>query len=59
LMTHGIPSLSFVGLTPEGRIPEWHQRTDTIERINPEAVSGVDRFVLEMLDRWDDRLGGG
>ena len=56
LMTHGIPSLSFVGLTPEGRIPEWHRRTDTVERINPDAVSDVDSFVLEMLRRLDGRL---
>ena len=48
-MSRGVPSLSFVGLTRERVIPEWHQRSDTLERIDPSSVERTETFVLELL----------
>lgn len=56
-MLHGIPTLSFVGQTPEGKLPNWHQVSDTFERVNPKAVEDTETFVLEMLRRLDERSG--
>jgi hypothetical protein len=53
LMVNGVPSLSFVGLTPDGIIPDWHQATDTFERIDPVPIKGTEEFVLELLRRLD------
>ena len=54
-MSRGIASLSFVGLTREGTIPEWHQASDTLERIDPSAVERTEAFVLELLRDLDAR----
>jgi hypothetical protein len=51
LMVHRIPALSFVGLTPEGRIPHWHQASDVYENVDAAGVERVEAFVLEMLRR--------
>jgi len=53
LMVNRVPSLSFVGLTPGGAIPDWHQVTDTFDRINPQAIECTEEFVLELLKRLD------
>jgi hypothetical protein len=52
-MSHGVPSLSFVGLRRDGVIPEWHQVSDTLERVDPAAVERTETFVLELLRRLD------
>ncbi len=52
-MLNGIPTLSFLGLTPEGVLPDWHQASDTFERVEAQAVEAVETFVLEMLRRMD------
>jgi hypothetical protein len=53
LMVNGVPSLSFVGLTPNGVLPDWHQVSDTFDRINPDAVRCTEEFVLELLKQLD------
>jgi hypothetical protein len=53
LMVRGVPSLSFVGLTPEGVIPDWHQVSDVVDRVDPKTVEGTEAFVLELLRRLD------
>ena len=52
-MTHGVPTLSFVGLTPAGVIPDWHQTCDTVERVERSTVERTEAFVLELLRRID------
>ena len=52
-MLSGVPTLSFLGLTPEGALPDWHQASDTFERVDAKAVEAVETFVLEMLRRMD------
>ena len=51
LMVNKIPAMSFVGLTPSGTLPHWHQASDIFENVNPEAVEHTEAFVLEMLKR--------
>ncbi len=53
LMVNGVPSLSFVGLTPDGVIPNWHQVTDTIDRVAAKPIEDTEEFVLELLKRLD------
>jgi hypothetical protein len=53
LMINQVPSLSFVGLTPAGQIPNWHQVTDTFERVDSTTVEQTEEFVLELLRRLD------
>lgn len=57
LMVYRVPSLSFVGLTPAGVISDWHQVTDTFERIDPKPIECTEEFVLELLRRLDLRIG--
>jgi hypothetical protein len=52
-MVNGVPSLSFVGLTPHGTIPNWHQASDMFDRIDETAVAVTEEFVMEILCRLD------
>ena len=53
LMVNKVPSLSFVGLIPDGQIPNWHQVTDTCDRADATAIERTEEFVLELLRRLD------
>ncbi len=53
LMANGVPALSFVGLTPEGVIPNWHQTSDVLEHVDPGTVARTEEFVWELLQRFD------
>jgi hypothetical protein len=53
LMVRGVPSLSFVGLTPEGVLPDWHQVSDVVDRVDADTVERTEAFVLELLRRLD------
>lgn len=48
-MSRGVRSLSFVGLTPDGVIPNWHQRSDTLEHVDLASVERTETFVLALL----------
>jgi hypothetical protein len=53
LMVRGVPSLSLVGLTPDGVLPDWHQVGDVVARVDPATVERTEAFVLELLRRLD------
>jgi multisubunit Na+/H+ antiporter MnhG subunit len=53
LMVRGVPSLSFVGLTPTGVLPDWHQVGDVVDRVDAGTVERTEAFVLELLRRFD------
>jgi multisubunit Na+/H+ antiporter MnhG subunit len=53
LMVRGVPSLSFVGLTPAGVLPNWHQVGDVVDRVDAGTVERTEAFVLELLRRLD------
>ena len=52
-MINRIPTLSFVGLTPEGMIPNWHQVTDTFEHVDATSVENTESFILKLLGQID------
>jgi hypothetical protein len=58
ITTAGRRALSFVGLRPhDGMVPDWHQRSDTIERVDAAALeTGVD-FVWDVVRALDRRNG--
>lgn len=55
LMANGVASLSFVGLTPAGEIPDWHQTSDVLANVDPSTVAKTEEFVLRLLRRFDER----
>ncbi|HRQ10325.1 MAG TPA: M28 family peptidase [Trueperaceae bacterium] len=57
-MANGVPSLSFVGLTPGGVIPDWHQVSDVLKNVDPGTVSRTEEFVLRLLRSLDARIRG-
>lgn len=53
LMTNKIPTISFVGLTPEGIIPNWHQVSDTFDQVDKTPVENTEAFIMKLLERID------
>lgn len=53
LMAAGVESLSFVGLTREGEIPDWHQASDVLENVDPSTVAKTEEFVWRLLRELD------
>ncbi|MFA7461253.1 MAG: M28 family peptidase [Trueperaceae bacterium] len=54
-MAAGVPSLSFVGLTPDGTIPNWHVASDVYENVDPATVEKTEEFVWRLLRRLDEQ----
>lgn len=50
-MANGIPSLSFVGLTRDGRIPDWHQASDVSDNVDAATVAKTSEFIRLLLNR--------
>jgi len=50
---HGLPSLTFVNLRPDGVLPFWHQPADRAEEIDPDVLAKTEEFVWELLRRID------
>lgn len=48
-MAAGVPSLSFVGLTPEGVIPDWHTVGDVVERVDADVLARTTDFVEALV----------
>jgi hypothetical protein len=42
-----------VGHRRDGVLPEWHRRTDVIERVDPETVQRTELFLWELLQELD------
>jgi hypothetical protein len=51
----GLQSLGFIGLRPDGALPEWHRLTDTVANVDPDAVQRAETFVWELLREIDLR----
>ncbi len=54
-MANGVPSLSFVGLTPEGRIPNWHVASDVYGNVDEDTMRKTEEFVWRLLAKLDER----
>ncbi|MFN2322388.1 MAG: M28 family metallopeptidase [Trueperaceae bacterium] len=48
-MAAGVPSLSFVGLTPAGVIPDWHTVGDVVERVDAGVLARTTDFVEALV----------
>src|SRR5690554_675639 len=58
-MANGVPSLSFVGLTPDGRIPDWHTAQDTYENVDASTMEKTEEFIWSLLRKLDERGAAG
>lgn len=53
VLNAGLPALAVVGYTRHGWIPDWHNKSDTFERVDPAALDRTEAFVWELLQRLD------
>jgi acetylornithine deacetylase/succinyl-diaminopimelate desuccinylase-like protein len=58
LMANRIPALSFVGLTPDGEIPDWHQASDVVANVDAGTVAATHEFVWRLMRRFDADAAG-
>ncbi|HUW16684.1 MAG TPA: M28 family peptidase [Actinomycetes bacterium] len=49
----GIPSIAIVGITKDLVGPYWHQRQDTADNMNPEAMGRTFAMVTTLIDSLD------
>lgn len=49
----GLRTLTLLGLTPDGFVPNWHQLTDTPDRVDPAMLARTEAFVWELLQAID------
>lgn len=49
----GLRTLTLLGLTPDGFVPNWHQLTDTPDRVDPAMLARTETFVWELLQAID------
>ncbi|MFW9805526.1 MAG: M28 family metallopeptidase [Candidatus Thorarchaeota archaeon] len=49
----GLRCLTFVGYTPEGIIPDWHQPSDVYENIDWDAIHRTEEFLWKLIQRID------
>jgi hypothetical protein len=45
----GVPAITLIGLTPEGKGPYWHLPTDTVDKMDPAAMERNYRFARAMV----------
>jgi len=45
----GVPAITLIGVTREGRAPYWHLPTDTWDKVDPEVLGRAQRFALELV----------
>jgi hypothetical protein len=50
---HGFRVLTLLALTPQGRLPDWHRPTDTVDRADPAVVESCEAFTWELLQGLD------
>ena len=50
----GVPAITLIGLTPEGKGPYWHLPTDTVDKMDPAVMERNYRFVRAVLARLDE-----
>ncbi len=55
LRSRGYRALCLAGVGPDGWLANWHQRTDTLENIEPIGLEKAARFALGMLQVMDER----
>ena len=51
----GVPSITLIGLTPDGGAPYWHMVEDTADRMNPEVMRRAYAFTWAFMRALDSR----
>ena len=51
----GIPGMTLIGLTREGKAPHWHQTTDTLDKLDEAVMDRAYRFARELIRTIDER----
>lgn len=46
----GVPAITVMGLTRDGRAPYWHTPADTVDKIDPETMQRNYRFVRALVE---------
>ncbi|MDP2872843.1 MAG: hypothetical protein Q8P31_09955, partial [Bacillota bacterium] len=49
----GIPAITIIGLTPEGKGPYWHLPADTPDKMDPAAMERNYAYVRALIDAAD------
>ncbi len=52
-LQQGLRAITFCGFTPDGELPNWHQHSDTIDRIDRDVLRQNYAFISELLLRID------
>jgi hypothetical protein len=53
----GFRGITLVGIDADGYPANWHQRSDTIAAIDPDALEQAARFAWQMIQQLDQRAG--
>jgi hypothetical protein len=51
----GLPTITFFGLTPEGRAPYWHQMADTPDKMDPDILQRTYIFTMAFINKLDSQ----
>lgn len=55
-LAHGYQAIGIFATDDRGLVPNWHQSSDTIERIDAATVETASRLVLEMIRQLDSEI---
>jgi hypothetical protein len=53
VVKEGLKGITLVALSPQGFLPYWHQRGDTINKLKEETLAKAHEFVWEMMREID------
>ncbi len=53
----GFPAISIACLNAMDYVPDYHQQTDTVERIDPQSLERAYGFCSELIELIDERVG--
>ena len=49
----GLNTVSFLGFTPDGWIPDWHNKSDIFANVDADAVDRTEKFVFALMQKYD------
>ncbi|HSG15656.1 MAG TPA: M28 family peptidase [Anaerolineae bacterium] len=55
---HGFRALTLLAMRRDGTIPDWHQSSDTADKVDPDTVERAEVFIWQLLQGIDTGIGG-
>jgi peptidase M28-like protein len=49
----GLNTVTFLGFTPDGWIPDWHNKSDVFANVDADALHRAEQFVLALMQKFD------